>query len=198
MWRCVPRLSSAWGWNVSIRFVFWVSIHPNGSSPTWLPFTLGMFLIYLYLAYFFSSCGGGGVRVDDDEICLGVIYVLTVVSPLASTLRIRPRRACIAPWMGRPTSSWLRTANSWRKSFPSRTKFRLWRRSSSTPENRTSKESSPSVDLCGTLIFFLPYHFLISDRKRKSCPYLSFFPFPSGLNWCIWATPRLTTSTRIV
>jgi hypothetical protein len=52
-------------------------------------------------------------------------------------------------------------------------------------------------------LFFLPYHFLMCsvDRKRKSCAliyYLSSFFSLSGRNWCIWATPRLTTSTRIV
>ena len=44
MWRCAPRLSSAWGWNVSIPSASWALILPSGSSPIWPPFTLGLFI----------------------------------------------------------------------------------------------------------------------------------------------------------
>lgn len=46
MWRCAPRLSSAWGWNVFILSASWALIHPSGSLPIWPPFMLGLFIYF--------------------------------------------------------------------------------------------------------------------------------------------------------
>jgi len=81
MWRCVLKLLFVWDWNDSIQFAFWDSTLPNGSLPTWRPFTLGTFkwdeshfiLRVLFYTFFFAICSGfaaGIYTTNTAEACL--------------------------------------------------------------------------------------------------------------------------------